>query len=55
VGKERVLAIGAEGEPYHMGSETFHDRYDARLAAEKRSPLKRIVNQLVRFFKRTED
>lgn len=55
VGKERVLAIGAEGEPYHMGSETFHDRYDARLLEDKRSPLKRMVSRLVRFFKGTED
>jgi hypothetical protein len=54
VAKERVLAIGAEGEPYHMGSETFHDRYDTDLLEAKRSPVKRIVNRLVKFFKGTE-
>jgi hypothetical protein len=54
VGKERVLAIGAEGEPYHMGAETFHDRYDARLREDKASPFKRIVNRLVRYFKKED-
>lgn len=50
VPKDRVLAIGEEGEPYHMGDETFHDRYDGRLD-KKPSAFKRIVNRLVRFFK----
>lgn len=54
VEKERVLAIGAEGEPYHMGSETFHDRYDTRLA-NKEYGFKRIVNRLVNFLKGTSD
>jgi hypothetical protein len=54
VSKERVLAIGAEGEPYHMGNDTFHDRYDAKLLEGRGSSIKRIVNRLVRFFKGDE-
>jgi hypothetical protein len=54
VTKERVLAIGAEGEPYHMGSKTFHDRYDASLGEANRSPVKRMVNRLIKFFKGNE-
>lgn len=50
VPKDRVLAIGAEGEPYHMGDETFHNRYDGRLL-KKPNPLKKLVNRLVDFFK----
>jgi hypothetical protein len=50
VEKDRVLAIGVEGEPYHMGSGTFADRYDAKLQAEK-PKIKGILNRLIGFFK----
>lgn len=50
VEKERVLAIGVEGEPYHMGAETFADRYDARLKQEK-PKMKGVLKRLIGFFK----
>lgn len=53
VPEDRVLAVGAEGEPYHMGDDTFHDRYDGTLTHKPNNPtvLKRLVNRLVNFFK----
>lgn len=50
VQKDRVLAIGAEGEPYHMGAETFADRYDKKLTEDK-SKVKNILNRLIGFLK----
>ncbi len=50
VPEKRVLAIGTEGEPYHMGDETFHDRYDGTLT-QKPNNFKKLVNRLVNFFK----
>ena len=50
VPEKRVLAIGAEGEPYHMGDKTFHDRYDGTLT-EKPNSLRKLVKRLVNFFK----
>lgn len=50
VEKEQVLAIGAEGEPYHMGATTFADRYDAKLQEDK-SKVKNILNRLIGFLK----
>lgn len=44
----RFLAIGTEGEPYHMSDKSFHNRYDARL---NETPFKRALKKLVRFFK----
>lgn len=50
VPKERVLAIGAEGEPYHMGEQTFHDRYDGTLSRRPKG-VRGLVNRLINFFK----
>jgi hypothetical protein len=49
VPEERVLAIGADGEPYTMGDETFHDRYDGTLA-DRPNSLKAIAKRLLKFF-----
>ncbi|MGJ3240068.1 MAG: hypothetical protein ACFE0Q_15275 [Anaerolineae bacterium] len=51
VPENHVLAIGAEGEPYHMGDETFHNRYDAS-DTERERGLKHAVKRLMAFFKR---
>jgi len=50
VKKDHVLAIGIEGEPYHMGAETFADRYDTKLQEDK-SKKKNILNRLIGFLK----
>jgi len=44
----RYLAIGAEGEPYHMSDRSFHNRYDTRL---NETAFKRVLKKLVGFFK----
>ncbi|MEM9953934.1 MAG: hypothetical protein AAF846_20155 [Chloroflexota bacterium] len=49
--ENRVLAIGAEGEPWAMGDETFHDRYDGDLSPPQESRLKSIANRLIKFLK----
>lgn len=49
VPEERFLAIGVDGEPYDMGNETFHDRYDVKLT-ERPSSLKTIAKRLIKFF-----
>jgi len=48
VEKERFLAIGVDGEPYHMGEMTFHERYDADANT---NPLTRLYNRVLDFFK----
>jgi hypothetical protein len=50
VEKERILAIGVEGEPYHMGAETFADRYDTQAEQEK-PKIKSVLKRLISFFK----
>jgi len=42
----RVMAIGAEGEPYHMGDKTFHERY------EEAPAFRRLLNKLINFIKK---
>ncbi|MDQ7035020.1 MAG: hypothetical protein Q9P01_09340 [Anaerolineae bacterium] len=49
VQKDRVLAIGSEGEPYHMSDTSFNNRYDPRLTE---APVKRALKKLIGFFKR---
>jgi len=49
VPKKRVLAIGAEGEPYHMGDQTFHDRYEGNLSKQPKR-LQGILKRLIDFF-----
>jgi hypothetical protein len=48
VQKDRYVAIGAEGEPYHMSEKSFHNRYDPRLTE---TAFKRALKKLISFFK----
>lgn len=47
----QILAIGAEGEPYSMGSQTFHDRYQMPKPPPPSSPIRQAVKKLLRFFR----
>jgi hypothetical protein len=47
----RYLAIGTEGEPYHMSDQSFHNRYDSRLTE---TPFKRVLKKLIGFFRRED-
>jgi len=58
VEKGRMMAIGAKGEPYAMGKQTFHNRYDMEKVplpdkntdvADERGT---ILKKLIGFFKR---
>jgi hypothetical protein len=51
VQKNRYIAIGSEGEPYHMSEQSFHNRYDPRLTE---TPFKRVLKKLIGFFKPKE-
>jgi hypothetical protein len=46
--QNQILAIGQQGEPYHIGEEAFHSRYETNI---ENKPLRGIVGRLVRFFK----
>jgi hypothetical protein len=48
VSEGRYLAIGSEGEPYHMSDKSFHNRYDSTL---NETPFKRALKKLIGFFK----
>lgn len=44
-----LLAIGEDGEPYHMGEQTFAARY--RRGMDEATPFKKAVTRLLNFFK----
>jgi hypothetical protein len=48
----RYLAIGTEGEPYHMSDQSFSNRYDKRLTE---TPFKRVMKKLIGFFKGSKE
>lgn len=51
VQKDRYLAIGSEGEPYHLSDTSFNSRYDPRLTE---TPFKRALKKLIGFFKNSD-